>query len=387
MRPVAEFKYSHKREITFTEEIVNSPRLKIETLHNNLKAYRSGFDVPQLGFRLKYMKKSGGVDIELVNFFCYLPMIVFPAIRSSLAIKFYPPSVCNRKRNNNAPVQRYLLVSGLNNTDLVGKILILIFVQRDEENFNLVPPVTDRFSRYVGYPIQMTNTSFKTEIPEYLGKIWGDALKNQIIKNQLGKIEGWFGISEMKKGKFYLRTTDNVLVKAKLKDLQQFSPYFQSMKKDNFNDLRQSATLVPCSSEVLRIIYEFVYTARLSRDTCLKLFLYINLLKEILVAADFLLMKDIDIYLDFIVAWKVYSSGACVGELFQLHPYVKEWKTRLVLEALLNAKVREMPAVEVACMRMEYPEIAERLDYLHLHNFFSSRFSSDNDLYWERFEN
>ena len=378
-RPV-EYPFSHRREIIISETVLDSPRNNHETLHCNLMA-GVAFNLPQLGFRIRLLKLMGGetYDVTIVYFFCYFPTLVMTA----LAGKHFPPIVCAQKRRLSDTARRVEhrhLIRGIRTEFLKNRKLTLIFIPLQDVKLS-VPRSCQTFADFVGRSLPCESSGAKNPwstavLTGYFEKIWSQVAGNALLNDFFEQIDSKFKIAKPDPRKLYLICDDNCLAKADLKALKRFSPYFDAVKADRFGNLDRGRVRAFCESRVLKIIYEFVYTARLHPSTCVRLHSNVELLIETVKATDYFLMESLRTYLNFIIAWKVLAGQADSYELIRLHPLITDPAITAICEAFIVARQDRLE------IDRSSPDLRERIRYLTCDNFFTFKFTTDNNLCW-----
>jgi hypothetical protein len=142
----------------------------------------------------------------------------------------------------------------------------------------------------------------------------------------------------------------------------------------------QTVANIACNSEVLCIFLESVNTARLSGDTCRKLFNQPQLLADCLVFADRYLAEEFSIYLRFLLTWRVLSHPPNPETLFTLYSHIDDPITKTVAEAFLCLS---MSRTEFRDLAENHREIGSRVEYLDRDNLFVTRYNTHFDLSWD----
>jgi hypothetical protein len=373
---------SHRRDITFDISLIASPRNTIETTQENCLIMPQEF--PQLGFRLQYCKIAGNkVNVKMVIFYSYMSTFLFLGLEDSFGhIRQYPAVIIPQRRSRGEELVRHIILGDVPVEQLMGRKMVLIFVLTNDPKYITGPSksVAD-FTKYVGSYLSFTSWTMVRSIENYLGTVWSEALKNQVVRGNFGRLESRIGAE----GRFRIKCSDGTYVRVSLRRLKEISHYYQAY--DSFQlhaNLPARESHVQFGVETVKIFLEFLYTSRLATGTCSKLFSTPELLVNCMDFAEYYLVPDFQIYLHFILTWKIVSHPYSVEELLMLYRYVEDPKIKIIADALITMARRNDPQYgKLVAINPEYAGLEPYFKWLDEDNFFVTTFNSDSTMQWE----
>jgi hypothetical protein len=370
--------YSHRREIQIDISLLASPRSQIDTAPTHCILLPHEF--PQFGFQLRYCKlPANRVSIKMIVLYSYLPTFLFLGLSDSDGIVRQIPAVLvPRKRSIEEEYPMHTILGDVEMESIMGKKMVLILVPTDDSRYTLGESTSvTNFTKYVGLSLAFQSWNMVHNIESFLCKIWADVVKNQVLRKNFETLDERVGAE----GRFRIKCVEGTCVKVSLKRMKNTAHYFQAF--ENFqNTGRMSLEELDSGFrlEVVMIFLEFAYTSRLPTGTCTRLYNDSMLFAECLEFAEYYMAPTFQIYLRFLLTWRIVSHPRKVRDLFVLYPFIVDQKIQVIADALLAMARKSDP--EYAKSAEEYPELANHVKWLDEDNFFVTRFNSDFPIYW-----